>query len=506
MNVVCEIAPAEKWQADVLVLFVYSGEEETRPEPYAGLEKVMAEAVPWLAGSPAFADFEAAKASTSVAYAPEAIDGGIKRVVLAGLGPQAKCDGYCLREAASAALAKCRSLKCVRAALPLDVLYGLPLEQGKALEEVVFAGLQSGYTYEELKSEKDKKVGFPEELVVLGKADPDQAIHTALKQAQAAHAGVALCKDLVNAPPNVADADYMAEAAKDMADQYGFAIEVMDKDQVKEMGMGAFYAVAQGSDGPANLIVLKTKAATQDNAKPLAVVGKGVTFDTGGISLKPASAMSSMKADMAGAAAVLGLFKALGELGVDIPVLGVVPCTDNMPSGKAFRPEDVVTTLSGKTVEITNTDAEGRLLLCDGLTYAQRFDPSLVVDLATLTGACVIALGNHVAAAFGTSEELAAELRELGDQQGERYWPMPLWDMFFEGLKSPVADMQNSGPREGGAIVAAMFLKQFVEDGVDWLHLDIAGPEVTNKKGGASMATGFGVRTLLALAREKYMQ
>ena len=209
----------------------------------------------------------------------------------------------------------------------------------------------------------------------------------------------------------------------------------------------------------------------------------GITFDTGGISLKPPAKMHEMKGDMAGAAAVLGLFEALGRSDVPRRVVGIMPCAENMPDGRATRPGDIVTTLSGKTVEILNTDAEGRLVLCDALTWAQReYAPEVLVDLATLTGACVVALGTDVAAVFASDDGLSGRIRAAGDVVGDRFWPLPLWDMYFENLKSDVADIANVGPREGGAVNAALFLKQFVDKGVRWAHLDIAGPAYTAKK------------------------
>ena len=501
MDIAWEIAPPAAWRAEALMLFTFGRDNDAPEEPYSGLARAMELAAPWLAVHRGFADFEAGKGETVVLYAPGTEACSALRVVLAGLGPRRKFDAAALRSAAGAALAACRSLRVERAALPAAVAQGLPLEELAALEEILCAGMLGLYLYEPFKSEKDKKAGFPRELALWSEQDPPAGAHEALKRARSAAAGVRLARDLVNAPPNVCDADYLAQAARDMAAAHGLEVEVLDKGTVREMGMGAFSAVAQGSAGPANLIVLKTPAAAKPGAKPLVVVGKGVTFDTGGISLKPASSMNGMKGDMAGAAAVLGLFQALGDMGADLPVVGVMPCTDNMPGGRAFRPEDVITTLSGKTVEITNTDAEGRLLLCDALTFAQRFSPSLLVDLATLTGACVVALGPKVAGVFGNREERVAQLRALGEAVGDRFWPLPLWDMYFENLKSGVADMQNAGPREGGAVNAALFLKQFVAEDVDWLHLDIAGPAYEDKKSGSTGGgTGFGVRTLLALA------
>jgi leucyl aminopeptidase len=312
---------------------------------------------------------------------------------------------------------------------------------------------------------------------------------------------VYLARDLVNTPANVATPSFLAETAETLGREHGFKVRVIEADEAEGMGMGCFAAVFQGSPEPAKLIVIDAAPKGAERERPLVFVGKGVTFDTGGISIKPSAKMDEMKGDMAGAAAVLGFFEALGRLGAPRRVVGILPCTENMPGGAATRPGDVVTSYAGKTVEIVNTDAEGRLLLCDALTFAAEFDPLAVVDLATLTGACLVALGTDVAAVFSANDLLAESIAELGARVGDLYWRMPLWDRYFESLKSDVADMKNVGPREGGAVNAALFLKQFAPASAPWAHLDIAGPAFATTataltaKGG----TGFGVRTLLAL-------
>jgi leucyl aminopeptidase len=280
-------------------------------------------------------------------------------------------------------------------------------------------------------------------------------------------------------------------------------LQIIDKNMAEEMGMRSFLAVAQGSQEPAYVIILEhTPPGTKQDA-PLVFVGKGITFDTGGISLKPSEKMEMMKHDMAGAAAVLGAFEVLGMAKIQRRVVGILPCTENMPGGKAYKPGDVIHTLSKLTVEVISTDAEGRMILCDALTHALTYQPAAMVDIATLTGACIVALGNQVAGVMGNRETFIRRIQEIGDEVGERVWPLPLWDFYFENIKSDIADFKNVGNRSAGTISGAMFLKQFVPDHIPWAHLDIAGTAWTDKdlltapKG----ATGFGVRILTELAR-----
>src|SRR5208283_2347758 len=268
-------------------------------------------------------------------------------------------------------------------------------------------------------------------------------------------AGIVLARDLTISPANRATPGFIAETASEIAAKFGFKIEIIDLDSARSMGMGAFAAVAKGSTEPAFFI------------------GKGITFDTGGISLKPRDKLEEMKQDMAGAASVLGAFEVIGRTGLMKRVAAILPCTENMPGGRAYKPGDVFRSYSGQTIEIISTDAEGRLVLCDALAYAAgRFKPALMVDIATLTGASIIALGRDVAAVLGNREELVRSIQQIGASIGERFWPLPLWDSYFEALKSDVADMKNVGDRSAGTIVGAMFLKQFVPKEIPWAHLD----------------------------------
>lgn len=294
-----------------------------------------------------------------------------------------------------------------------------------------------------------------------------------LRRGSAVASGVELARECANRPANHATPTFLAEQARALARQHGFKVQVLDLAAVKKLGMGSFMAVAQGSEEPLKFIVLQYEGAAKTQA-PVVLVGKGITFDTGGISIKPAPEMDEMKFDMSGAASVLGAFKALGELKPRVNVVGLIPACENMPGGRAVKPGDVVKSMSGQTIEILNTDAEGRLILCDALTYAERFKPAAVIDIATLTGACVIALGHHHSGLFSPDDELAEDLLQAAKRSLDPAWRMPLDEEYADALKSNFADMGNVGGRAGGSITAAMFLKKFTAR-YRWAHLDIAG-------------------------------
>jgi leucyl aminopeptidase len=312
------------------------------------------------------------------------------------------------------------------------------------------------------------------------------ALTRGLKRGQALAAGVDVARECANRPGNHATPSHLASEAKKLGKQFGFEVDVYDRKEIDKLGMGSFLAVAQGSEEPPRFIVMQYHGAAKTKA-PVVLVGKGITFDSGGISLKPGAEMDEMKFDMGGAASVLGTMRAIGELKPKVNVVGLIAACENMPSGRAVKPGDVVKSLSGQTIEILNTDAEGRLILCDALTYAERFKPAAVVDIATLTGACVIALGHHHSGLFCADDKLAAELLAASRDGLDPAWRMPLDEEYDEGLKSNFADMANIAGRAGGAITAAMFLKRFTAK-FPWAHLDIAG--TAWKSGAAKGATG----------------
>ena len=319
-------------------------------------------------------------------------------------------------------------------------------------------------------------------------------LDTAVLQGHAIATGMALAKDLGNLPGNICTPTHLAETAESLGKQHKFDVEVLDRDDMEKLGMGSFLSVARGSHQPPKFIVMHYKGG-KAKAKPVVLVGKGITFDTGGISLKPAAEMDEMKYDMCGAASVLGTFKAVAQMGLPINLVGLIPTTENMPGGGATKPGDVVTSMSGQTIEVLNTDAEGRLILCDALTYAERFKPECVIDVATLTGACVVALGKIPSGLLANDDELAAEILRRGTESGDRAWQLPLWDEYQELLKSNFADMGNIGGRYAGTITAACFLSRFTKD-YKWAHLDIAGTAWVS--GDAKGATGRPVPLLSA--------
>lgn len=338
---------------------------------------------------------------------------------------------------------------------------------------------RSLYDYEhESRNQKTPKTPKLNTLTLMAEASTENMAQ--LQQAQSTALGMALTQNLANMPSNFCTPTYLAETAQQLGQTHGFDVHILDEAEMIQMGMGAFMAVAQGAHTPPKMICLSYQGAGDD--APIALVGKGVTFDTGGISLKPGEAMDEMKYDMGGAATVLGVFDALGRLKPNLNVVGVIPATENMPAGNAIKPGDVVKSLSGQTIEILNTDAEGRLILCDALTYAQQtYQPKQIIDMATLTGACIIALGHQMSAVLGNNQALVDALLASGLKTYDRFWQMPLSDEYDEQLQSNFADMANIGGRPAGTITAAQFLARYTRE-VEWAHLDIAGTAWTSGK------------------------
>jgi leucyl aminopeptidase len=328
------------------------------------------------------------------------------------------------------------------------------------------------YWFEQHKSAKSSPTRITR-ITLLSGGRSKSPVNRAVRHANALHAGLELARNLGNQPPNICNPPYLAKEARKLAEPGRVKVQVLDESQLDKLGMGAFMSVTRGSDVPGKLIVIDYRGAAASEA-PYVLVGKGITFDTGGISLKPGPGMDEMKFDMCGAASVFGALKATITAKLPINVVGIVAAAENMPSGKASRPGDIVKTMSGKTVEILNTDAEGRLVLCDALTYAARFKPKSIIDIATLTGACIIALGNHASGLFANNDDLAKELMSAGEAVWDRAWQLPLWDDYQAQLKSPFADMANIGGRNAGSVTAACFLSRFAKD-QRWAHLDIAG-------------------------------
>ncbi len=424
-------------------------------------------------------DLESKAGSLLSLYCP----GGVNstRVVLVGVGNgSARETGKGV--AAAVAAVKSRQVKKL-----LVCWASAPVES--ALRSAILAVAEASYVYTSTKSRSEPRV-LDRVVLALPEAPKFGAV---FKQAVAAVTGIELAKEWANRPANHATPTLLAGAARSLAKLPKIACEVLGPKEVAKLGMGSFMAVAQGTDEPLRFIVLRYNGAAKTQA-PTVLVGKGITFDSGGISLKPAPEMDEMKFDMSGAASVLGVFRALADLQPAINVVGLIPACENLSGGRAIKPGDVVTSMSGQTIEILNTDAEGRLVLCDALTYAERFKPRAVVDIATLTGACMIALGGVRSGLFSSDETLATALSLAGESSNDLCWRLPLDDDYAEGLKSNFADVANVAGRAGGAITAAKFLQRFAAK-FPWAHLDIAG--TAWKSGAAKGATGRPVALLL---------
>ena len=409
------------------------------------------------------------------------------RVLAIGLGEAAKFGvPQYLKAAADAA----RALKDGAAANALFTLSEVPVagrDAAWAIRQAVVAINHASYRYSATLGEKNRDKGASK-LAAFAIAGTDAH---ALAQGIAIADGVAFTRELGNLPPNICNPAYLAEQAQAFAAQYAKAeCDVLDRAQMEALGMGSLLAVSRGSANPPKLIVLKWNGAPGTggaSAKPFVLVGKGITFDTGGINLKTQGGIEEMKYDMCGAATVLGTFVAAAKMNLPVNLISIVPAVENMPDGMSYRPSDVLTSMSGRTIEVGNTDAEGRLILCDALTYAQRFEPQALLDVATLTGACVTALGKYAAGLMSKHDDLANELLAAGEQVFDRAWRLPLWDEYQSQLTSAFADVYNIGGRNAGAITAGCFLSRFAE-GQRWAHLDIAG--VANDDGKLGMATG----------------
>ena len=417
-----------------------------------------------------------------------------QRVLLVSLGERKDAPEAAYREAVRGAAAALRDLDAKDAAFFLvDAKIGArPVSWN--LRHAVLGIRDAFYRFDQLKTQK--KAPPPALAQVTLPLGASSALQQALEEATATADGADLARDLGNLPGNVCTPSYLADEAKKLARQFKLGIEVLERRDMERLGMGAFLSVTRGSHQPPKLIVLRYAGAAKTR-KPLVLVGKGITFDTGGISLKPSGEMDEMKFDMSGAGSVLGTLRALAGMQAPVNVIGVIPTCENMPGGSATKPGDIVTTMSGQTVEILNTDAEGRLILCDALTYSARFEPEAVVNIATLTGACVIALGHVATGLFSNDEKLAGEIREAGDDAWDRVWPMPLWDDYQEQLRSNFADFANIGGRPGGSITAACFLSRFARN-LRWAHLDIAG--TAWKSGRDKGSTGRPVPLLVRFA------
>ena len=428
-----------------------------------------------------------------------------KRVVLAGLGKRKDASLEKLRQATGSAAKAIRTAGAKSFAVPVPDLAGLLTsvpavnrvrDVAQTLAEGAILGLYQFTTYRtERKDETAKAVR--KMSVVAGDPRALAQAQQGVRQGQIIGEATAYVRDLCNHPANVVTPTYIANEAKKIARERGVSAKVLDRPAMQRLGMGALLGVARGSHEPPKFVILEYRGGPR-GGRPIALVGKTVTFDSGGISLKSADNMEQMKADMTGGAAVLAAVRAASRLRLPVNIVALIPATENMPGGSATKPGDILTSLSGKTIEVINTDAEGRLILADGLTYANRYKPSVVVDIATLTGACAVALGKHAIGLLGNNDKLIGELKAAGEQCGERAWQLPLWEEYYEQIKSDVADVKNTGGRPGGTITAAAFLSKFVGDAL-WAHLDIASTDWSDREQAyiPKGPTGVGARLLI---------
>jgi leucyl aminopeptidase len=409
-----------------------------------------------------------------------------ERVLLVGLGKEREFKEHAYREAVRAAIKTLNSTGSTEAVMCLTELPVKKRDIGWNVTQAVTVALETVYRFDRLKSKPDEPRRPLRKLTLVVSRRGELAVgEAALARGRAIAEGVALAKDLGNLPSNICTPSYLAEQASTIANAYKLKLEILEQGDMEKLGMGALLSVARGSRQPPKVIILEHRGA-DEKSKPLVLVGKGITFDTGGISLKPALEMDEMKFDMCGAASVLGTMKACAQIELPLNVVGIIPTCENMPGDNASKPGDIVNSMSGQTIEVLNTDAEGRLILCDALSYAERYQPDAVIDIATLTGACVIALGHVASGLFSNDESLARELLHAGEAAYDRAWQLPLWDDYQEQLKSNFADMANIGGRPAGSVTAACFLSRFTKS-YSWAHLDIAGTAwKTGKEKGAT--------------------
>jgi len=477
---------AESLTADAMIVFLPK-EKDAFNSTVAWIHSI------WSAASAAFQveDINGAHESTAVIYTGIA---KCPRLIVVGTGESTTLTAERLRRAAAAAIKKATSLKCDKVAV---VMRPSSLDDSVAAQSVVEGALLGSYSFDayftELKPEDRKKV-TQVSLAVDG--DDLAPTRRGAAMGEGVSNGVILARDLANTPSNDLHPESLAARCRELG-RLGVKVTILRKTQIEKLRMGGLLAVNQGSARPPYFVIMEWNKGKSGEA-PIVLVGKGITFDTGGISIKPGAGMSDMKMDMGGAAAVIGAMHAIAALKLNRRVIGLVPTTENMPSGSAYKPGDVITFMNGKTAEIDNTDAEGRLILADALSYASRYKPQAVIDLATLTGACVIALGSVATGLMGNNPTLTARLKESGDRTYDRVWELPLWEEYEELIKSDIADVKNSGGRSAGTITAGLFLKHFISD-YPWAHLDIAGTGMTSKASGYinKGGTGAGVRLLV---------
>ncbi len=438
-------------------------------------------------------EFEGKRHQCTTVHRPQGVSAG--RLALLGAGKKASWATDAVRKTVTRAIGRVRGYKLRQVGIVVRGEEDTPAAAQATAEGAVLAA----YSADEYKTSGKSKTLIEEVLLSHLQEGDLQRLEEAVRRGQILGEATNLARSLVNQPGNEINPSRLAERSRMVAEKVGLEFEVLGEPEMQKKGMETLLAVAKGSDEPARFIILKHLKDPQIDARPIVFVGKGVTFDSGGLSLKSAASMQDMKADKAGACAVLAAMQAIARLQIERNVIGLIPAVENMVSGRAQRPGDVIRSMGGKTVEIVNTDAEGRLILADALCYASELAPEYIVDIATLTGACIIALGNIRAGLFSNDDELCEKLQRAGDRAGEKFWRLPLDDEYRKDLDSGIADIKNSGSRSAGAVSAAKFLQEFVGE-LSWCHIDMAGVDLYEDSAEGIGATGFGARTLVELA------
>jgi len=497
MDIKTQNSAIQDVMADALVVNLFEGTQQPAGAT-AAVDKALDGAITALIQS---GDLKGKLGKVSVLYPRGAIPAA--RVLVAGLG---KPEGFTPEKARQASAAACKKAQALGAKSIASIAHGAGsgnVDAAQAAQATVEGAVLSLYEFRAHKTKASERTPVDTFTLVEFDAAKMPTIESGAKIGQITAESANVARNLINQPANFMTPTLLAEAAQKAAAESNLHCKVYGPEWIREQGMGALLGVTQGSEEEPRFIVLEHGRGRSE--KPIIFVGKGITFDAGGISLKQAEGMEAMKSDMGGAAAVVGALRAVGQLDLPLHVIGIVPACENLPSGRAYKPGDVLRARNGTTIEVINTDAEGRLILADALCYAANYKPAVVIDLATLTGACVIALGKNVAAGlFATEDELAAEIRQAGEATGEKFWHMPLYPEYRETIKSEVADITNHGGRFGGVGASAIFLKEFTA--YPWAHLDIAGMVLVDKKEdklNIKGATGFGVRTLVEFARRR---
>lgn len=495
MKVVCKQAKLDKVKSDALIVGVLQNRSELNIVEKEYINSICKELF-------ASRDFKGKSGEVALLY-PHGVT-SVERLLLVGLGEEEKYSLQVLREAIAATVDRLKSLELKKVTAVMDSFVTAKFEMGKAAQAITETFILGYYSYNQFKNPKG---GAKEEIAQLSlicdSQENGKLIKEAVKRGKIIADSANFARDLQNHPGNWLTPKKLAELASKMAREAGMKCKILTKADMKELRLEALLGVAGGSKQPPRFIILEHNYEKQ-NLETIVFVGKGITFDSGGISIKPSDKMEEMKFDMSGAAAVLGAMKAAAELDLPFHVVGLIPAAENLPSATSIKPGDILTASSGTTIEVINTDAEGRLILADALAYAKKFEPKAVIDLATLTGACVIALGHHASGLMGNDQDLMDALKQAGEESGERVWQLPLWEEYYDDIKGDYADIKNSAGRAGGVITAAAFLGKFA-DSYPWAHLDIAGTAWTNQKKNhfGKGGTGVGVRLLVQFLRDR---